>query len=80
MNHSPLVRRFVLALGVAAALTIPMASAAHAAPHPKEGSTCLGAETGRKATSPRGVPLLCSEYTWQRDRGQKPRHWESDPH
>lgn len=78
MKQTPLVRRFVLALSVAAALTVPVATQAHAAPHPKEGSDCIGADTGRKATSPRGVPLVCSDFTWQRDRGQKPRHHLDD--
>ncbi|NMO03766.1 hypothetical protein HH308_21350 [Gordonia sp. TBRC 11910] len=49
------------------------------AAQPSVGDPCIGAEIGRRTTDPEGRNIVCDNYRWAIDVGQRPRHpWVDD--
>lgn len=57
----------------------PAASSAMAQAGPQIGDRCMGADIGRTGTDASGNAIVCDNYNWVLNVGQKPRHpWVED--
>ncbi|KXO90544.1 hypothetical protein [Tsukamurella pseudospumae] len=80
MSFAPrrLTATALLGLALAGGAATVGAATAQAA-GPGLGDSCIGAEVGKRAVTADGTRILCSEYRWVVDHGQRPSHsWADD--